>query len=260
MRLQLHMALAAACVLCSGYLYVAHRRSVLHALAVEDSLVESLGAIFFFVAGAFFVLAAAKRRGDVAWLSILAAAMLTIAGEEISWGQRIFGWTTPGAIADVNVQGETTLHNLPGIHGNIRLVAVLFLTAFCAIVPATRRYVPALKNFYDQLRLPAFPVFALPWVGAAFSLMIVPRLLGEPIDDVGYLDEIGEMALAVAFLLFAMTFSPSRDDVTESSPAPPQPMLEGAARSAEPVVASPEDPKSVDLASSSDAGTQPRGS
>ena len=32
--------------------------------------------------------------------------------EEISWGQRLFGWSTPGALSSVNEQDETTLHNL----------------------------------------------------------------------------------------------------------------------------------------------------
>ena len=40
---------------------------------------------------------------------------LVIAGEEISWGERLtgIGITT---ISDLNVQGETNLHNLPFFH------------------------------------------------------------------------------------------------------------------------------------------------
>ena len=32
--------------------------------------------------------------------------------EEISWGQRLLGWSTPEALSSVNEQDETTLHNL----------------------------------------------------------------------------------------------------------------------------------------------------
>jgi hypothetical protein len=32
--------------------------------------------------------------------------------EEISWGQRIFGWNTPDALSAINYQNETTIHNI----------------------------------------------------------------------------------------------------------------------------------------------------
>ncbi|MBM9521215.1 hypothetical protein JWG39_15450 [Desulforhopalus vacuolatus] len=43
---------------------------------------------------------------------ILFVLTLVLAGEEISWGQRIFNITTPDFIKQVNVQNEITLHNL----------------------------------------------------------------------------------------------------------------------------------------------------
>ena len=63
MRVQIHMWLAAACLLGSGYLYIEHKRTYLHNLAVEDSLIESLTAVFLFVAGSYFLVAAPRRRG-----------------------------------------------------------------------------------------------------------------------------------------------------------------------------------------------------
>ena len=43
--------------------------------------------------------------------------LLFIAGEEISWGQRIFGYPTPDWIAERNLQEEFNLHNLSGVQG-----------------------------------------------------------------------------------------------------------------------------------------------
>ena len=62
--------------------------------------------IFVTVAVAF-----ARRR---VWLAsvvsaVLAFVTLAMAGEELSWGQRIFRWATPEGYA--NDQGETNLHN-----------------------------------------------------------------------------------------------------------------------------------------------------
>lgn len=44
----------------------------------------------------------------------LACACFFVAGEEVSWGQWIFHWDTPDALAEANLQGETNLHNLIG--------------------------------------------------------------------------------------------------------------------------------------------------
>lgn len=47
------------------------------------------------------------------WAFALAGfAAFLIAGEELSWGQWIFHWSTPESIAAVNLQQETNLHNL----------------------------------------------------------------------------------------------------------------------------------------------------
>lgn len=43
---------------------------------------------------------------------LFAAALVVGALEEMSWGQRLFGWSTPQVLARVNEQGETTIHNL----------------------------------------------------------------------------------------------------------------------------------------------------
>ena len=55
-----------------------------------------------------------KQIKSLIWL-LIALLSLLIAGEEISWGERItgIGITT---ISDLNVQGETNFHNLPFFH------------------------------------------------------------------------------------------------------------------------------------------------
>ena len=47
-----------------------------------------------------------------AWVATWTAACIYFAGEEISWGQWIFGWETPEAMEALNDQGETNLHNM----------------------------------------------------------------------------------------------------------------------------------------------------
>ena len=83
----------------------------------EDGAFETLGAALLLIASLLFVaalVASIARRGRLlraASYSGLALVLFASFGEEVSWGQRAFGWDTPPALAD-NVQGETNLHNL----------------------------------------------------------------------------------------------------------------------------------------------------
>lgn len=84
---------------------------------VEDGFVEWTTAIVLF---AGFVVAVhrfviARQRFDWrgrAILLLVAAICLFGAGEEISWGQRVFDIETPAAFAARNAQRELNLHNL----------------------------------------------------------------------------------------------------------------------------------------------------
>ena len=51
---------------------------------------------------------------SIIWL-IIGLLSFVVAGEEISWGERLTGFGIP-IISDLNVQGETNFHNLPFFH------------------------------------------------------------------------------------------------------------------------------------------------
>ena len=55
-----------------------------------------------------------KSINSIIWL-LIALLSFVIAGEEISWGERITGIGI-NSISDINVQGETNFHNLPFFH------------------------------------------------------------------------------------------------------------------------------------------------
>ena len=55
-----------------------------------------------------------KSINSIIWL-LIALLSFVIAGEEISWGERITGIGI-NSISDLNVQGETNFHNLPFFH------------------------------------------------------------------------------------------------------------------------------------------------
>ncbi len=46
------------------------------------------------------------------WVLLVSLGCVYFAGEELSWGQHLFGWSTPAYLEEVNDQEETNLHNI----------------------------------------------------------------------------------------------------------------------------------------------------
>jgi len=108
----------------------------------EDAFFENLTAVTFVVSSALLVYAI-RRMKKHGWqapsrnegrnltglYSILAAIFLLIACEEVSWGQRIVGASTPGLLENLNSKGEINIHNIFSSHFNMlyQLCAVTLL-------------------------------------------------------------------------------------------------------------------------------------
>jgi len=86
----------------------------------EDGLLETLTAILFMGSSFLFFGAAMFHRRESADHRKVVAVFLVGIGitflffglEEISWGQRLFGWSTPVVLEQINDQGELNVHNL----------------------------------------------------------------------------------------------------------------------------------------------------
>jgi hypothetical protein len=146
--------------------------------------------------------AAAVPRGErKLWVLPPAAACFLVAGEEVSWGQRLLGMGTPEALAEVNVQGETNLHNIEGVHGIVRAVGVVVLLTLFALLPLAARQIRAVRELTDRIRFPLPPLLAGILVLTGIAFMAAPRILaGEVIFA---LDEVGELYVAAAWVVFA---------------------------------------------------------
>ncbi len=83
------------------------------ALSQEDYWVENLTAGLYLLAGLLlFATAWVERSALPRGIYILGGlALVFVAGEEISWGQRIFGFTTPDFLMGLNAQNEFNVHN-----------------------------------------------------------------------------------------------------------------------------------------------------
>ncbi len=106
----------------------------LRVLTREDSWVESLTAVWFLLAGfLLFVTAWMERSVSRRCVYILGGtAMVFVFGEEISWGQRIFGFATPDFLMSLNEQEEITVHNTAN-----GLFDIIYLNGLLALCMAT---------------------------------------------------------------------------------------------------------------------------
>lgn len=131
---------------------------------IEDGPIEYGTAICLFLSCLILVWQAVKiarqgRLGGAALMILYAAAFLFAAGEEISWGQRIFGWETTGYFAEHNVQNETTLHNLA--FGDEQLAKTLFgryltiaILLYLVVLPLLYPRVKFVAKTIDAIALP----------------------------------------------------------------------------------------------------------
>ena len=95
-------------------------------LRSEDGPLEWLQFIEYLLSSIVALLIFVRRKkkkeiNSLVWL-LIAFLALIIAGEEISWGERLTGIGI-NSISDLNVQGETNFHNLPFFH-NLSLIHI----------------------------------------------------------------------------------------------------------------------------------------
>ena len=234
--------LAGAVVIGLSYSALMLDDGTVYRIGREDGLFEDLTAVVFFLASLIFLylflrrregndLLIVKTRRNVFFL-FLALLFLFGAGEEISWGQRMIGWDTPGRWGEANLQGETNLHNLNVFHRrdetgatksglmlmlNAERLFSLFWFGFCIIVPLLHMIWPAFRRLMQRIGMPIVPLLLglLFLVNYFIAKALKPhaegRQLGWP------LSEIKEFLFGALFLVVALYFLASR--TASSTPA-----------------------------------------
>ena len=173
-------------------------RDAVATLLHEDNVVEMLTFVALAAACALAVRLTRdlRRQGQPRWIwvffALFALGLFVVAMEEISWGQWLFFWKTPEGWKELNRQGETNLHNLPGLFGRSEWMRLTFaagglIGVFVARRPKLKRLAtpPALTGFfvimvaYILLDL-VDDLFDAPWVITTFSNMseFVEMLIG----------------------------------------------------------------------------------
>ncbi|MEM7540117.1 MAG: hypothetical protein AAF384_00890 [Pseudomonadota bacterium] len=82
-------------------------------------------------------------RAVATWITLVTVGSFYFAGEELSWGQHLFGWQTPEVFLSLNNQAETNLHNMSSwLDQKPRLLLELWVLVGGLIVPLVARKKP----------------------------------------------------------------------------------------------------------------------
>ncbi len=161
-------------------------------LGKEDSFFEWLTALFYFISFILLVLTFKKNRN--VFLLLLSFVLFFGAGEEMSWGQRIFGFSTPESINKINVQHEFNIHNITLFDGKymgggakkgwdrfleMDLLFKIFTIVFGCVLPFLVYKVKFINSLTQKFKVPVPPIsigifFAVTWIVLKLSLSHLP--------------------------------------------------------------------------------------
>jgi hypothetical protein len=187
----------------------------------EDQYFENVGALSFFVTSILFFCAFMRARSQqnstrVFWLKQLVYLGLGLlflfgAGEEISWGQRIFNIQTPDALSAINQQNETNVHNisLGGFKIPFEFLFDVFWLSLTVLLPLASRYVKPVKQFFGKI-VPIAPLgigllFVSNYLLAKVAKVIyVTVYTYDRVPFVQAVQEVKESNYALVFILIAL--------------------------------------------------------
>lgn len=179
-----------------------------YSLVIEDGFVESVTVLVLLATMVVCIRRILLLRGERSSLFLSVTALLAAlcffgAGEEISWGQRIFGLETPEFFEENNAQGEIGLHNLVVEIGGeeVKLNKLIFGTGlalamliYLFVATPLYRKQPAVTRFFDAIAAP------MPRNYHIAGYLIIVAVVELLIDH----SKRGEMTEFAASMMFAL--------------------------------------------------------
>jgi len=186
-----------------GYAFMAANYPIAYIWATYEDLVGEWAQTYFFLAATILSVLVALQKTHYRWFFVvLAIACSYVVLEEISWGQRIFGFSTPDFLKSRNLQGEANLHNLfTGPHKTLLKDLISFgvalgLIGYGLLYPLTQslNWKPAL--WLDKIGIAAPPLLLWPFFTLAAIFELKPLSFNEA--------EIAELLIAVSLAMSAL--------------------------------------------------------
>ncbi len=139
----------------------------------EDGFTETVSALLLLLCSIASIVLAyrfTETRSRRIMHCVIAFVFFVMMGEEISWGQRIFGLETLSFIKEANIQNENNLHNLYGYFADHLFIFGLF--AYGVLLPFIAHKKPFFRKLIDRFGLP------LPTKGLAIGFLLISLLHG----------------------------------------------------------------------------------
>lgn len=180
-------------------------RDLATSLHEENHPIEVATFLFLVTAGFLSLVrsAVARRRGEAMltqlFYLVFGIGLVLVSLEEIAWGQYWLGFQTPAGLADLNVKGEATLHNIAGIDSNTELLRVMYgVGGLIGVWLARRGRLPALTP-PEVLWTWFLVISVLSIYDLANDLVPLVHALDTLMQ---YLDELTEMLIGLSALIF----------------------------------------------------------
>jgi len=166
----------------------------------EDSFGEYLTFAGYFL-GFFLLLFGIVKSSEnrKPFIILVALWFLFMAMEEISWGQRIFGFGTPADLYMLNEQREFSLHNITFVE-NLKAYFLWGIIAWVFVLPLISAKFYQVRGVVERLGIRFVPISVVPLFLPALFFLLFYSVLPK-------VDEFTEVYFAVAFLSFASSFA-----------------------------------------------------
>lgn len=191
-------------------------------LTDESQGVEILTALFYIIAGLTLVFSSLisipEKRYYVILPILLGIFFIFIGGEEESWGQWIFEFTTPEELAIHNSQDEVNIHNLNSFSGllNPHFVLNMFVLCFGIITPILYTYSYYIKALLDKINCPVSSIYLVPFFMIALLYEKI-AIYFTPVEYTEFLwrhTEVMEFLFSCGFIAFAFFFLKEKNGKT----------------------------------------------
>ena len=144
------------------------------------------------------------------WILLVTLACVYIAGEELSWGQHLWGWETPEWIKENNKQQETNLHNTSGwFNQKPRLLLEISVLIGGIFLPLKRK-LQGIHLPRDSWQYWLYPTMVcLPAAMIAILSYLPDRIdvlskLSDTVVDVRY-SEVQELYFAIFLMIYLLS-------------------------------------------------------
>ena len=159
----------------------------------ENGFIENLSSLFLFIA-IIFLFKVRNLYAHVKFVNIFIIvkilALIYFLGEEISWGQHLFKWTSPEFFKNANVQGETNIHNISNLFDQLPRTLVII---WCSLTVPVTLLINKRYKINENLLMILCPDKSLKYLSLILLFFMLPDLFVDKLGlHPGHVDALGQ--------------------------------------------------------------------